>query len=1018
MENKLPLISVITTVYNTEKYVERCFESIFNQTYKNIEFIIVNNASEGNINEIVNKYRYIYPDFKIKLVELKENVGLFHGRLKGAEEATGDYIAFIDSDDRVSIDYYRMLIDKAINTSADIVVSSFVYEDEENCLTHDIYNPIKNFEFKLEGNEIFNTFINQEARSFYFNLVWNKIYSKNLWNKCKPYFYLNKNKIIMCDDIIYSFVFNKFSCKMVNVCNVEYYYFKHKEANSNANNNFKKFKSILKDIINVFNFCKEFLTKINWDRDDIFIKWKARYFRIWRDGIQGSKLSEVEKKYLIKYYKKGLGLANEYITEKDDTDSFFFTEKETFDDSLENIRKKIANPQFKYISFDIFDTLIVRNVWEPYDLFKFLNEKYNKLVNNNTYLNFSDIRSYCEHQARERAKLNGKMEINLDDIYKEIQFRYNFEKVLLEKIKKYELDLELKLCEKRKTVFELYKMAIFLGKKVICISDMYLPLEFIYLLLRKNGYTQIDKIYLSSNIGVCKNTSDLFKYVLDDLCLNNKEILHIGDNFSSDIKQAKKAGINGIYIQRTIDAFMFLSDNKTLKKSFINLFYKNIEITHNVTIFSNIGSRCLMAIIANKIMDNPFILKDNIFSKNPYFIGFFVLGMYIYGAANWILKECIEHKYEEVHFMSRDGFLIKKAFDILNRNNNIISNYFYSSRKALLPFLIKNNNDFLGLSFYIYPLDYSPKKIITIFKNSLVFNEEITNKKVIEKGFILEKYFSSKEEFDKFIMMFSKELFSYTEHKIYRNKFKCLLEKIVKKNSCTFDVGYSGRSESIFSSILGYSIDALYLYRNYDKSNINSRMFSFNIRSLFHYFPNINNEIFLELLISDTQNSLKKYILESDELQYCFDNNKQDFITTYMINIMHKGAIDFINKVNDIFNDVNKQLYFNEIDLSYPLEVWIKKSSVVDIPFLKYALFDDVLDRNIKQTVLNNKNILPENQYIFLSKIEKFLYYLSVDRGTLKFKVKEKLKNHLILTYLAKYSYKTARRIYRFWRNK
>ena len=267
-------------------------------------------------------------------------------------------------------------------------------------------------------------------------------------------------------------------------------------------------------------------------------------------------------------------------------------------------------------------------------------------------------------------------------------------------------------------------------------------------------------------------------------------------------------------------------------------------------------------------------------------------------------------------------------------------------------------------------------------------------------------------------MMFSKELFSYTEHKIYRNKFKCLLEKIVKKNSCTFDVGYSGRSESIFSSILGYSIDALYLYRNYDKSNINSRMFSFNIRSLFHYFPNINNEIFLELLISDTQNSLKKYILESDELQYCFDNNKQDFITTYMINIMHKGAIDFINKVNDIFNDVNKQLYFNEIDLSYPLEVWIKKSSVVDIPFLKYALFDDVLDRNIKQTVLNNKNILPENQYIFLSKIEKFLYYLSVDRGTLKFKVKEKLKNHLILTYLAKYSYKTARRIYRFWRNK
>ena len=147
MENKKPLISVITTVYNTEKYVGRCFDSVFNQTYKNIEFIVVNNASEGNINEIVNKYKYIYPDFKIKLVELKENVGLFHGRLKGAEVATGDYIAFIDSDDRVSIDFYRTLLDKAIETSADMVAADFVYEDEVGNLTQDIYNPVKNYEF-------------------------------------------------------------------------------------------------------------------------------------------------------------------------------------------------------------------------------------------------------------------------------------------------------------------------------------------------------------------------------------------------------------------------------------------------------------------------------------------------------------------------------------------------------------------------------------------------------------------------------------------------------------------------------------------------------------------------------------------------------------------------------------------------------------------------------------------------------------------------------------------------------
>lgn len=1020
MENKLPWISVITTVYNTEKYVERCFDSIFNQTYKNIEFIIVNNASKGNINEIVSKYRYIYPDFKIKLVELKENVGLFHGRLKGAEVATGDYIAFIDSDDRVSIDFYRTLLDKAIETSADMVAADFVYEDEDGNLTQDVYNPVKNYEFELNENDIFDNFIEQKAYSFYFNLVWNKIYSIKLWNKCKCYFDLNKNKVVMCDDIIYSFVFYKFSSKLVNVSDVKYYYFKHKNANSNANNDLKKFESILNDIINVFRFCEDFLAQINCKKKKEIFFWKSRYFRMWRDAIQVSKLKKVEKKYLIKYYRRGLGLENKEIIEKNDTDYFFITEKEEFNDALEVIRKKIVNPEIKYISFDIFDTLILRNVWEPYDLFKFLNIKFNEIFCSNTYLSFSDIRSYCEHKARERARLNNKVEITLDDIYNEIRIRYGFEESILNKIKKYELELELNLCEKRKTVFNLYKMAISVGKKIICISDMYLPLNFIELLLKKNDYKKIEKIYLSSNIGICKNTSELFKYVLNDLHLNKKHLLHIGDNLNSDIKQANKIGIETVYIQRTIDAFMFLSDNKTLKENFVKLFHNSTEITHNLTIFSNIGSRCLMAVIANKLMDNPYVSeKRNMFSKNPYFIGFFVLGLYIYGISNWLLKECKKYRYKKVHFMSRDGFLIKKAFDILNEEN-IMSNYFYSSRKALLPFLIKNKDDFLGLSFYIYPLDYSPKKVVSIFKECLIFDEDITNKKILEKGFILEQYFSSKEDFDEFILYFARELFSYVKNNKYRNKFKSLLKNIIEENNCTFDIGYSGRSESIFASILEYPVDAFYLYKNYDKSIINSKKYGFNIRTLFNYFPSIDNEIFLELIISDTGNSLKKYIMENDKLKYFFDDNKQDFITVYMINIMHRGAIDFVYKINHLFRGLHEELYFNYIDLSYPLEMWMKKTDINELSFLKYALFDDVLDKNIKQEVLTNRNRIQiqENRYTFLNKIQKFIILSIIDRGTLKFKVKEKLKNHLILTYLAKYSYRVARTVYRFWRNK
>lgn len=155
MGTKLPLISVITTVYNTEKYVERCFDSVLNQSYKNIEFIVVDNGSSGDITEIVLQYQTAYPNHMIKLVSLKENVGLFHARLIGSKNASGDYIAFIDSDDRVSLDFYRALLKKAITTESDMVATDFVYEDESGKLSRDIYNPISTFSFEWTQTSVY-----------------------------------------------------------------------------------------------------------------------------------------------------------------------------------------------------------------------------------------------------------------------------------------------------------------------------------------------------------------------------------------------------------------------------------------------------------------------------------------------------------------------------------------------------------------------------------------------------------------------------------------------------------------------------------------------------------------------------------------------------------------------------------------------------------------------------------------------------------------------------------------------
>lgn len=97
-----PLISVIVPVYGTEKVLPRCLDSILGCTYKNIEVIVVNDCSPGNASEIIRSYEEM--DSRVKLVEYEKNKGLFLARMTGVEASHGKYIAFLDSDDKVSID--------------------------------------------------------------------------------------------------------------------------------------------------------------------------------------------------------------------------------------------------------------------------------------------------------------------------------------------------------------------------------------------------------------------------------------------------------------------------------------------------------------------------------------------------------------------------------------------------------------------------------------------------------------------------------------------------------------------------------------------------------------------------------------------------------------------------------------------------------------------------------------------------------------------------------------------------
>ena len=117
-----PLISVIVPVYKVENYLDKCIDSIVNQTYNNLEIILVNDGSPDNCPQICDEWKE--KDNRIKVIH-KENGGVSSARNKGLEIATGSYIAFIDSDDWVEENYISSLYDAIVSNDAQVALCSY-----------------------------------------------------------------------------------------------------------------------------------------------------------------------------------------------------------------------------------------------------------------------------------------------------------------------------------------------------------------------------------------------------------------------------------------------------------------------------------------------------------------------------------------------------------------------------------------------------------------------------------------------------------------------------------------------------------------------------------------------------------------------------------------------------------------------------------------------------------------------------------------------------------------------------
>lgn len=331
---------------------------------------------------------------------------------------------------------------------------------------------------------------------------------------------------------------------------------------------------------------------------------------------------------------------------------------------------------YKLISFDIFDTLLLRAVAKPIDIFEILWER---ILEKNLYLNelsayeFMKIRTEMERRGRE---LKANKEVTLAEIYDIMPNHILLDK---EAVMEMEIQIEKEYCYINDEIYQLVKNASKLEKKVVLLSDMYLSKNQILDILSYNDVdiTLFDDIIISNENKSNKQNGMLYDVLLEKYSeLSPEQILHIGDNKNGDYIQAKKKGIQAIYYDVIPDKMYGIYDYE--------------KIRHNIPQAEILSLRKI------SVSEKKEQYKGNIELEQAYELGASVIGPFLSLYIQWVVDRLVKSNIHEIYPLMREGYLLAELLiqEATSRNYQLKVHPIYISRKVTyIPSIEKINQE-------------------------------------------------------------------------------------------------------------------------------------------------------------------------------------------------------------------------------------------------------------------------------------------------------------------------------------
>ncbi len=602
----------------------------------------------------------------------------------------------------------------------------------------------------------------------------------------------------------------------------------------------------------------------------------------------------------------------------------------------EKINAALGDTTIHMVIFDIFDTLLTRPLLNPECIKSIIAQQAGGEVGQK-YLQF---RATAEAHARQEA---GR-DVSLEHIFEALAMMSGLPSESISRLRDLEESVELAAVAPRPEAVALLQLVANLGKRVLLASDMYLPKSVVESMLRNHGITAWDKLYLSSDIGLRKDTGDLYRHIFSHEHIPPESTIVIGDNEHSDVQIPHDIGTRCLHVLRPVELARAIPRLGPIIEQSLNQ--------------DDLNTQLALGMLARENFQPLFFPQfdpSDLVPATPRAIGYTIAGPLVLAFVQWLEKKAVADGIQQLYFLAREGQILKEVYDrwVARDTNAIPADYLVLSRRTVAVPMIKNFEDILELA----RVQFSANNLATFLQEryGLSLSQEEYDKLAQQKTWPRNKLVSvEKQQIDHLIpLLKALETPILAQAQLERPALMAYLDSLklnTTASSAIVDVGYAATIQGRLNRLMNRAIHGYYLITDERAEKVSSQ-FNVVTQGCFGHYVNafrnppliFEKSFSLEKLLSSDEAQIVRYQLEDTgeivpEFRDLTEQERQTMATRQEIRRGMMGFVDDSIMVRDklvsdftIPPDIAKDMF----------ETFIKHPSQAELDILGKLTLDD-----------------------------------------------------------------------------